>query len=197
MVAEEQSRPDVALLREHWKAGQGELSRARLLFVDETGARTDLTRRYGRSPIGERARDSAPQGHWNTTTLLSAMGAEGAVAPLLLDGPIDQEAFVAWIEQFLAPCLQEGDVVVMDNLSAHKAAAVAEMIGRRGARLLYLPPYSPDLNPIEKMWSKIKALLRGAKARTREALQHAVAQALSAVSTNDIVGWFKSCGYTI
>jgi transposase len=154
-----------------------------------------MTRRYGRAMGGGRAHDKAPAGHWNTTTLLCAVGTRGPVAPLVFEGPVDADVFAAWVEQFLLPTLRRGDVVVLDNLSSHKAASVRALIEGVGARLLFLPPYSPDLNPIEKMWSKIKTLLRGAKARTLEALEKAIAQALDAVTTDDIKGWFESCGY--
>lgn len=167
------------------------------MFVDETGAKTNMTRRYGRAPAGTRVHDHAPAGNWNTTTLIAAVGINGPLAPLLLQGATDGEVFAAWTEQFLVPTLAEGDIVVMDNLSSHKGKDVRALIEGAGARLLYLPPYSPDLNPIEKMWSKIKTLLRGAKARTRETLEQAVATALAAVTTTDVAGWFEHCGYTI
>ena len=156
-----------------------------------------MTRRYGRARGGERARDQAPAGHWSTTTLLAAMGVGGPRAPLLFDGALDGETFLAWIEQFLLRELKPGDVVVMDNLASHKGQSVRTLIEGAGARLLYLPASSPDLNPIEKMWSKVKAHLRGAKARSEEALTTAVASALDAVTSDDVKGWFKSCGYTI
>lgn len=183
--------------REQWRQDAPALDAASLHFIDEMGAKTNMTRRYGRAHGGGRLRDSAPAGHWNTTTLVSAVGTRGPLAPLLLEGAMDSDCFTAWVEQFLVRELQPGDVVVMDNLSSHRAQQVRPLIEKAGAKLLYLPPYSPDLNPIEKMWSKIKALLRGAKARTRDALEKAVAQALDAVTAEDIKGWFRSCGYIL
>lgn len=183
--------------RERWAEEAPALDPQRLVFVDETGAKTNMTRRHGRSPRGQRARDHAPAGHWCTTTLVAAVAARGPIAPMLLDGPMDAQAFPAWLDQQLVPALREGDVVVMDNLACHKVAAVREAVQGAGARLVYLPPYSPDLNPIEKMWSKVKAILRDARARTQEALEQAVKGALDAVSASDIRGWFKSCGYEL
>jgi transposase len=183
--------------REQWKCRAPSLDARKLVFIDETGAKTNMTRRYGRAPAGRRVHDHAPAGHWNTTTLIAAMGRDGPLAPLLVEGATDAEVFAAWTEQFLVPALKKGDVVVMDNLSSHKSARIRALIEEAGASLLYLPPYSPDLNPIEKMWSKIKALLRGAKARTQEALSQAVASALNAVTDSDIAGWFRHCGYVI
>jgi len=187
----------VKAARERWRADAPALGTGSLVFLDETGAKNNMTRRYGRAPGGERARDRAPAGSWSTTTLVAAVSAAGPMAPMLLDGPLDAEAFAAWVEQSLVRELKAGDIVVMDNLSSHKTAQVRPLIERARARLLYLPPYSPDLNPIEKMWSKIKTLLRGAKARTAQALTEAVASALTAVSKTDMMGWFKSCGYEI
>lgn len=196
-MPEEQNREDVKAEREKWKQQAPLLSADSLVFLDETGAKTNMTRRYGRAPVGKRVEDQAPFGRWNTTTLIAAVRTSGAFAPLLLDGATDGDAFLAWVEQFLVPSLRKGDIVVMDNLSSHKTTAVLHAIEAAGAYLLYLPPYSPDLNPIEKMWSKIKAILRGAKARTYEALMEAVAKALSAITPSDIAGWFRHCGYTI
>jgi len=147
--------------------------------------------------VGERVGDQTPCGNWNTTTLIAAVRSTGPFAPMLLDGATDGDAFIAWVEQFLAPSLRRGEIVVMDNLSSHKISAVRQAIEAAGAQLLYLPPYSPDLNPIEKMWSKIKTLLRGAKARTYDALVSAVAEVLTAVTPSDIKGWFSHCGYAI
>jgi len=197
LAPEEQNREDVKAQREEWAQNAPLLDARKLVFIDETGAKTNMTRRYGRAPVGKRVGDHAPAGHWNTTTLIAAVSESGPLAPLLLDGATDSEVFTAWVEQFLVPSLREGEIVVMDNLSSHKVKRVRELIESAGACLLYLPPYSPDLNPIEKMWSKVKALLRGAKARTQEALDKAVAQALAAVTQSDIQGWFRCCGYTI
>lgn len=183
--------------REQWRQNAPALATGNLVFLDETGAKTNMTRRYGRAWAGDRVHDRAPAGSWSTTTLVAAVGLSGYRAPLLLEGALDADAFTAWVEQCLVRELRPGDIVMMDNLSSHKARQVRPLIERAGAQLIYLPPYSPDLNPIEKMWSKIKALLRGAKARTTEALDKAVADALDAITTGDIKEWFKSCGYAI
>ena len=140
------------------------------MFLDETWATTNMARRYGRAPRGQRVVDAVPHGHWRTTTVVAALRAEGIVAPLVLDGAIDGPAFLAYVEQFLAPALRPGDVLVMDNLGSHKVAGVREAVEARGASLLHLPPYSPDLNPIEMAFAKLKALLRSEAARTVEAL---------------------------
>lgn len=187
----------MAQARERWIERAPALDAKRLVFIDETGTKTNMTRRHGRAPVGRRVGERVPTSRWHSTTLLAAVRADGANAPMLLEGAIDTDAFTAWIEQSLAPTLAPGDIVVMDNLSSHKSPAVRALIEARGASLEYLPAYSPDLNPIEKMWSKVKALLRGAKARTQEALEQAVARALDAVTHSDIQGWFRSCGYTI
>lgn len=168
-----------------------------LLFIDETGAKTNMTRLYGRARKGVRAADSAPHGRWHTTTLIAAVGVEGAKAPMVVDGATDTEVFTAYVEQVLAPELRPGMVVVMDNLAPHKAPAVAGAIEAAGATLWLLPPYSPDLNPIELMWSKVKGMLRSAKARTQEELWDAIAIALEAVSPDDVKGWFRHCGVSM
>lgn len=169
----------------------------RLVFLDESGVNTSMTRLYGRAPLGERCVGTAPGGHWQTSTLLSAMRLTGPIEPatLLLDGPIDGVSFRGYVERFLAPALKRGDVVVMDNLASHKVAGVAEAIASRGARVCYLPPYSPDLNPIEKLWSKIKTLVRRGAARTQHALLRAVAAAFRAVAPTECRNYFASCGY--
>ena len=141
----------------------------RFVFIDETGASTNMIRRYGWAPRSERLIAAAPHGHWRTTTFVAGLRSTGLVAPLVLDGPMNGSAFLAYVLQFLAPTLRSGDVVVMDNLSAHKVAGVEDAIRATGASLLYLPPYSPDLNPIEQVFAKLKALLRAAAARTKEA----------------------------
>jgi transposase len=156
-----------------------------------------MTRLFGRSLNGTRVVDSAPCGHWHTTTLIAAVGLKGAVAPMVVEGATDTEVFTAYIEHFLVPELSPGIIVVMDNLSPHKAPMVSAMIEATGAELWYLPPYSPDLNPIELMWSKVKAILRSMKARTEKDLQDAIAKALGMVSESDTMGWFRHCGVSM
>ena len=166
-----------------------------LVFVDETGAKTNMTRRYGRAQGGQRVVDSAPHGHWATTTLLSSVRLDGSTAPMVIEGPTDADVFTAYVQQVLTPSLHVGDIVILDNLPPHKIAAVAAAIHAVGAEVLFLPPYSPDLNPIEPMWSKVKAYLRALKARTRGALQAGIRDALRSVTPDDVLGWFTHCGY--
>jgi transposase len=161
-----------------------------MVFLDETGAKTNMTRTYARTRKGERAVDYAPQGHWNTTTLVAAITPKTAIAPMILEGPMDAAAFEAYIEHVLLPELPPGSIVAMDNLSSHKPSAVARLLHSAGAELWYLPAYSPDFNPIENMWSKIKTFLRSAKARTREELFNAVADGFSQVTSDDTEGFF-------
>jgi transposase len=167
----------------------------RLVFLDETGAKTNMTRERGRAPGGQRLVDSAPAGHWATTTLLSSVRLDGSTAAMAIEGATDAAVFLQYAKQVLTPRLRRGDIVVMDNLSPHKMPAVIAAIEACGASVWFLPPYSPDLNPIEKMWSKVKALLRKAKARTLDALIDAIRDALRAVTTADILGWFAESGY--
>ena len=195
MSAAERSRPDVAERRRAWAAMLPELDPDTLVFLDESGAQTNLARLRGRCPEGERLVASAPHGHWKTYTMLAAVRTTGPCAAALVDGPVDADVFRAYTELVLVPALRPGDVVVMDNLQPHKAAGVREMIEAAGASLLYLPPYSPDFNPIENMWSKVKQLLRSAAARTFQALQAAVWAALDAVTPDDCRGFFAHCGY--
>ena len=154
-----------------------------------------MTRLWGRAPKGERIAETRPEGHWQVLTTLGAMSLEGMVATMTVESATDGDVFEAFLGQVLCPKLQASDVVVMDNLSVHKADRVRELIEGAGARLLYLPPYSPDLNPIEKAWSKFKQFLRSAKARTREALDLAVTEALKAITADNAVAWFRHCGY--
>lgn len=165
----------------------------RLFFLDETGAKTNMTRLYGRARKGIRAWDFAPHGHWNTTTLVAAVGLKGVIAPMMVEGPMDGEAFEAYVRQVLAPCLRPDMIVVMDNLGPHKMPIVETLLKQAGAEVWYLPPYSPDFNPIELMWSKVKNLLRSIKARSKEALWDAVAAALRAITSQDAAAWFKHC----
>ena len=167
----------------------------RLVFVDEMGTNTSLSPIYAWAPKGRRAHCSVPRNRGKNTTLLSSMSLSGMGPSLAVDGPTDREVFEAYVERVLAPTLRAGQVLVMDNLSAHKGERVRELIEHRGCQLLYLPPYSPDLNPIEEAFGKIKGLLRKAEARTREALVEAMGRALSAVSKHDARGFFEHCGY--
>jgi len=154
-----------------------------------------MTRLGGRCPVGERLVSSTPCGHWQTTTVISAVRLKGPMAPAVFDGPTDQAVFTAYVEQNLVRELRAGDIVVMDNLSAHKAPAIRQMIEAAGASLLYLPPYSPDFNPIENLWSKLKQFLRKAAARTFETLCDAIAAGLQTITTEDCKGFFQNCGY--
>ena len=168
---------------------------SRFVFLDETGTATNMTRRYGRSLRGARVVDATPHGHWLTTTFVAGLRESGIIAPLVVDGPMTGELFRAYVEQMLAPALSPGDVVVMDNLAAHKVAGVREAIQGVGASLLYLPPYSPDLNPIEQVFSKLKALLRRAAARTKEALWSAIGELLDAFPESECHNYIRNCGY--
>jgi len=186
----------VKLRRAQWGAQQGSFDITRLVFLDESGAKTNMTRLRGRALGGARLHDSTPHGHWCTTTLIGSVRLDGSTACMAVDGPTDKEVFREYVRCVLAPTLREGDIVVLDNLSAHKDRQAQELIEQAGAALHFLPPYSPDFNPIEKMWSKIKTFLRAAKARTEEELHRAIALALETVTSQDAEGWFRSCGYT-
>jgi len=184
------------MARARWAKTRRQVAHSRLLFVDESGAKTNMTRRYGRAPRGKRAYDRVPHGRWQTTTMIAAMGRNGPQAPWVLDGPMDGSAFATWAQQVLAPTLVAGDIVILDNLSAHRNLQALEAIKATGASVWFLPPYSPDLNPIEKMWSKMKTALRRAKARDSESLFQAIAEAFATISKSDISNWFVSCGYS-
>lgn len=156
-----------------------------------------MTRLYGRAAKGARVIETVPQKYGENITMLATLSLSGVQAPMTINGAVDGVVFKVYVEQMLSPTLKAGDVVVMDNLPAHKVSGIRELIEARGAKLIYLPPYSPDLNPIEKCWSKIKTYLRAAKARTREELEKALREALLSVTAEDARGWFKSCGYAI
>lgn len=156
-----------------------------------------MTRLWGRAPKGERIAEATPQGHWKILTTLGALSLRGIEAAMTIDEPTDGDIFCAYVEQVLVPKLRPGDVVVLDNLGAHKVPGIRELIEAPGAQLLYLPPYSPDLNPIEKAWSKFKQRLRTAKARTTEALDQAVTEALQTITADNAAAWFRHCGYGI
>lgn len=169
----------------------------RFVFLDESGAKTNMTRLYGRAPRGQRCRSPTPHGHWKTMTMLSAIRSTGVLesASVVVDGPMDAMTFLGYVKQMLAPSLQPGDIVVLDNLPAHKVAGVVEAIEAAEASVWYLPPYSPDLNPIEKMWSKIKTHLRKVAATSYDNLVAAVGEALRAVRSTECLNYFRSCGY--
>lgn len=187
----------MAARRQAWRAAQPDLDPHRLIFIDETGASTKMARLRGRSLRGSRCLASIPHGHWKTTTFVGGLRIGGMTAPMVLDGPMDGPAFLAWVEQMLAPTLTAGEIVVMDNLPAHKPDAVRAAIEKAGAELRYLPPYSPDLNPIEMAFSKFKALLKKAAARTVEALWAAIADALPKLRPSDCRNYFAAAGYGV
>jgi transposase len=185
----------VAVARATWRAQQPEITIDRLVFIDETGASTKMARRCGRSARGQRCLAPVPHGHWKTTTFVGALRATGMTAPMILDGAMNGEAFDLYLENVLVPTLQSGDIVVMDNLPAHKSARVRTALAEAGAQLMYLPPYSPDFNPIEMAFAKLKAALRKAAARSREALCTAIARALATFSPKECKNFLAAAGY--
>ena len=180
--------------REAWRRAQPEFE-GRLIFLDETWTTTCMTRRYACLAVGSRALGHVPNGHWKTTTFLAGLTGEGLIAPFVLDGPINAECFLAYVEQVLAPELRKGDVVILDNLSSHKGQDAANIITRAGAQLRFLPPYSPDLNPIEMVFAKLKELLRRAQARTVEALWAIIGELIPAFSSDQCTNYIHHCGY--
>lgn len=193
--AAEQARPDVAMKPRRWRAWQRFMDPQRFVFIDETATATNMTRRYGRCPSNRRLVAKAPYGHWKTTTFVAGLRKSGITAPLVRDGPMTGAAFRAYAEQFLAPALKPGDVIVMDNLSAHKAASIRQAIESVGASVLYLPPYNPDLDPIEQLFAKIKAILRKFAARSIEALWNTIRMALERCYDDEFEGYLRHCGY--
>jgi transposase len=193
--ASEQDRPDVAERRAQWRIEQLGLNIERLVFLDETWAKTNMARPRGRSRRGERLVAKIPHGHWKTTTFVAALRCDGLTAPMVLDGAINGALFLAYVHQQLVPTLRSGDVVVMDNLSAHKTSGVREAIEAAGAQLVYLPPYSPDLNPIELAFSKLKWLLRSAGERDVGRLWALCGQLLDRFSPAECTAYFRHCGY--
>ncbi len=166
-----------------------------MVFIDETWAKTNMTRRYGRSKRGQRLVAHVPHGHWKTTTFIGALRAEGLTAPAVFDGAVNGESFLAFVEQVLVPTLRHGDIVILDNLPSHKVDGVREAIEAAGAELRYLPPYSPDLNPIEQLFAKLKACLRKIAARSVEALWTAIGQTVSAFKPGECANYLRRSGY--
>lgn len=197
MIASEQLRPDVAARRKNFSIARRFVPPESLVFLDESGAQSNMTRRYGRAAVGQRCNDHTPHGHWKTTTLLSAIRLDGVIqqATVIVDGPMNTDTFEAYAARCLAPSLRPGDVVVMDNLSSHKSTATRQAIEAVDAELWFLPPYSPDLNPIEKLWSKVKSWLRRVASRTFDAIGHALAHVLRTVTPTECSNYFRSCGY--
>jgi transposase len=181
--------------RAAWRERIGRLDLRRLVFVDECGTHTSMTRRYARAPKGERAYGKVPRNRGKNTTLIASLSLEGMGEAVVFEGATTKETFEAYVERFLAPALLAGQIVILDNLGAHKGKRVRKLIEERGCELWFLPSYSPDLNPIEEAFSKMKALLKKAAARTREALVAAIGRALEAVTPEDAWGWFTHCGY--
>jgi transposase len=197
IYASERDTPRVQAERALYRELSAALDLHRVKFIDESGLNLALTRLYGRAPGGARVLGSAPRNYGPNVTMLGALSCTGLEAVMTVEGATDAAVFRAYVREVLCPTLRAGDLVVADNLSAPKAAGVQEAIAATGARLLYLPPYSPDLNPIEHCWSKIKTFLRAAKARTREALDAALTRALATVTESDARAWFAHCGYVL
>jgi transposase len=181
--------------RRDWFEAQPDLEPSRLIFIDETWASTNMARTHGRAPRGQRLRSAIPHGHWKTTTFVAGLRTSGMVAPMVLDGPINGEFFQAYVDQVLVPELRPGDIVVMDNLGSHKGVGVREAIEAVGASLLYLPPYSPDFNPIENAFAKLKAMLRKAGERTVDGLWAAIGRIIDTFTPAECANYFAAAGY--
>ncbi len=197
MIAAEQLRPDVQRRRVNFYIASRFADPQSLVFLDESAAQSNMTRLYGRSPLGERCRVRMPYGHWKTTTLLSAIRMDRVIesATVIYDGPMNAVTFEGYIEQYLVPALRPGDVVIMDNLPSHKSEATRLLIESAEATLWYLPPYSPDLNPIEKLWSKVKSWLRRLSPSHFHAVGESLVEALRHVTPQECKNYFHSCGY--
>lgn len=185
----------MARKRRRWKEHQNRIDPTRLVFIDETWAKTNMTRQRGWAPRGNKLLAKVPHGHWRTLTFLAALRCDRIDAPCVLDGPINGESFLAYVEQILVPTLNPGDVVIVDNLGSHKGKAVRRAIRGAGAKLFFLPPYSPDLNPIEQVFAKLKTLLRKAAERTVEATWKRIGTLLAAFSTQECTNYFRNAGY--
>ena len=195
MVPAEQDRPDVARKRQRWKAHQAKIDPRRLVFIDETWIKTNMAPLRGWGPKGQRLGAKVPHGHWQTLTLIAALRHDRVEAPCVIDGPINGQLFTAYVEQFLAPTLAPGDIVVLDNLGSHKGKAARAAIRARGAHLIFLPPYSPDLNPIEQLFAKVKHWMRHAQERDHHATWRRVGQLLEIVSPAECANYLRNSGY--
>jgi len=195
VLASEQDRPDVARRRAQWTARQSRVEAARLVFIDETWTKTNMAPLRGWGPCGLRLRAKVPQGRWKTMTFLAALRHDRIDAPWLLDGPINGETFRLYVEKVLVPTLRPGDIVIIDNLGSHKGRAVRHAIRSAGAKLFFLPKYSPDLNPIEQVFAKLKHLLRKAAARSFDAVTAAIGQLLDSFNPQECANYLKSSGY--
>ncbi|HXK37032.1 MAG TPA: IS630 family transposase [Candidatus Paceibacterota bacterium] len=193
--ASEQDRPDVKRQRAKWRRRTRHIDPNRFVFLDESGAKTNMKRLYGWATKARRLVDAVPGGHWHTTTMLSALRSDTVATAMVTKGAVDGLVFLGFVQHFLVPVLKPGDIVVMDNLPSHKVKGVRQAIEAAGAELWYLPPYSPDLNPIEQMWSKVKAVLRRLARRTTQALYRAIGAALRQVTPEECCNYFTNCGY--
>jgi len=194
-VASERDRPDVARRRAQWAERQDQIDPERLVFIDESWIKTNMEPLRGWAPRGERLIAKVPHGHWKTSTFIAALRCDRIEAPWILDGPIDAETFKTYVEKVLTPTLKPGDLVIMDNLSSHKGKAVRRAIRAVGAKLLFLPKYSPDLNPIEQVFAKLKHLLRKVAARTVETVCAAIGELLGTFTQQECANYFKNSGY--
>ena len=195
LFAKEQDRPDVARRREQWRKYQDRIEVSRLVFIDETWAKTNMAPLRGWGPRGARLKAKAPLGHWKTMTFIAALRCDRIEAPCLFDGPIDGETFLAYVRSFLVPTLRPGDVVIMDNLGSHRGKAVRHAIRKAGAKLLFLPKYSPDLNPIEQVFSKLKHMLRKTQARSYDGLLSAIDWLLDSYNPDECRNYLSNSGY--
>lgn len=197
LYASERDRPDIVEARIAFRKAQKNWDSARLIFVDESGVNLSMTRSMAWAPVGERAVDDVPGNRWSNYSVIAGLGIDGIVAPMVVPGAIDGQAMLVWVEHSLAPALSPGDIVIWDNLSVHTDIRLRNAIEQRSASLVFLPPYSPDLNPIEQAWSKAKSILRKLGPRCWAKLLIALGKALLAITTNDAAGWFKHAGYAI
>jgi transposase len=194
--AAEQDRPDVKAAREQWRSIQGSWDARQLVFLDETGVNTKMARLYGRAPRAQRCVGVEPHGHWSTSTFIAALRHDGLTAPWLLDGPMNKAAFTTYLQECLGPTLRPGDIVIADNLSSHKGTHIPAILARFGATILYLPPYSPDLNPIELLFAKLKAHLREAASRSLLSLTENLASILDLFSPELCRNFLRHCSYS-